>query len=187
MEIVLALTGASGVSYGINTLKALNNIPEAKIHLILSDNAKKLVNYETTQSIEDVYGFANHYYENSDLRSVIASGSKIIDCMVIIPCSMSTAAKINTGIADNLIIRVADVCFKEQRKLIIVPRETPMNSTHLKNLLELSEKGAVILPAAPAFYHKPTKIEDLIDFIIGKVLDNLGLDHSLYTRWPGEK
>ena len=88
---------------------------------------------------------------------------------------------------DNLIIRVADVCFKEQRKLIIVPRETPVNSTHLKNLLELSEKGAVILPAAPAFYHKPTKIEDLIDFITGKVLDNLGLDHSLYTRWPGEK
>ena len=187
MEIVIALTGASGVDYGINLLRIFKSISSCQIHLIVSENAKELIDFESNVSLNDIIGYSNFYYENSALSSTIASGSKIIDGMVIIPCSMSTAAKINTGITDNLITRVADVCFKEHRKLIIVPRETPFNSTHLKNMLELSEKGAVILPAAPAFYHKPTNLEDLLNFISGKILDNLGLEHTLYTRWSGEK
>ena len=128
---------------------------------------------------------ADNYYKNSDLSATIASGSKILDGMVIVPCSMSTAAKINTGITDNLITRAADVCIKERRRLIIVPRETPLSTTHLRNLLELSEKGVTILPTMPAYYHHPEQIDDLMKFISGKILDTLNIDHKLYKRWAG--
>jgi 4-hydroxy-3-polyprenylbenzoate decarboxylase len=185
MEIVVALTGASGIIYGINLLKILQSHQNTKIHLIISESAKQLINFETKFTLDNVITFAHHYYENSDLAAIIASGSKLIDGMVIVPCSMSTAAKINTGITDNLITRAADVCFKERRKLIIVPRETPLSTTHLKNLFELSEKGAVVIPAMPAYYPRPESIEDMINFITGKILDNLGQKHNLYTRWPG--
>ena len=185
MELIIGLTGASGVIYGINLLEALHNEQNCTLHLILSENAKQLITFETNQQLDDVKRFANYYYENSDLTASIASGSKLIDGMVIVPCSMATAAKINTGIADNLITRAADVCIKEHRKLIIVPRETPCNSTHLKNLLELSQKGVLVLPAMPAFYHQPQGINELIDYITGKILDYFGIKNDKYSRWSG--
>jgi len=185
MELIIGLTGASGVIYGINLLEALHNEQNCTLHLILSENAKQLITFETNQQIDDIKRFANYYYENSDLTASIASGSKLIDGMVIVPCSMATAAKINTGIADNLITRAADVCIKEHRKLIIVPRETPCNSTHLKNLFELSQKGVLVLPAMPAFYHQPQGINELIDYITGKILDYFGIKNDKYSRWSG--
>lgn len=186
MELVVAITGASGVIYGINFLKSLQSISDCKVHLIISKNAKELISYETNFQIEDIVKLSDYYYENTNLGAIIASGSKLINGMVIIPCSMSTAAKINTGIADNLVTRAADVCIKEQRKLIIVPRETPCNSTHLRNLLQLSESGVLVLPAMPGFYHKPQQLNDLVNFITGKVLDQLGIDNTLFSRWSGE-
>jgi 4-hydroxy-3-polyprenylbenzoate decarboxylase len=187
MELILSITGASGVCYGIKLLETLSSNKDIEIHLIISDNAKKLLEFETTYKLDEVIKLAKEYYDNSDVSAIIASGSKVIECMVIVPCSMSTAAKINTGVADNLTTRSADVCLKEGRRLIIVPRETPLNSTHLKNLLGLSEKGVSVIPAMPAFYHKPKTIDDQIDFIIGKILDHLNIEHDLYTRWSGGK
>lgn len=187
MDIIIGITGASGVIYGIRLLEILSKNKKNNLHLIISKNAKQLIEYETEFKFKDVIKYSKYFFVNSDLSSSIASGSKIFDCMVIVPCTMSTAAKINTGITDNLITRVADVCLKEKRKLIIVPRETPLNSTHLKNLFELSNKGVVIIPAMPAFYHKPQKISDQVDFIIGKILDNLGIEHRLFDRWDGLK
>lgn len=186
MELIIGITGASGVVYGINLLKSLSQNKDCTIHLIISENAKQLIKFELQQSLTDLTSLANHYYKNSALSSSIASGSKLITGMVIVPCSMSTAAKINTGISDNLITRAADVCLKERRKLIIVPRETPCNSTHLRNLTELSEKGVIILPAMPGFYHLPKSIDELINFITGKILDQLGIEHELYNRWTGD-
>jgi 4-hydroxy-3-polyprenylbenzoate decarboxylase len=186
MELIVAITGASGVIYGISFLKALQSISDCKVHLIVSKNAKDLISYETSYQLEEIMKLSDYSYENTKLDAVIASGSKIIDGMVIIPCSMSTAAKINTGIADNLITRAADVCMKEQRKLIIVPRETPCNSTHLRNLLQLSESGVIVLPAMPGYYHKPQQLNDLVNFITGKVLDQLGIENTLFSRWSSE-
>lgn len=185
MELVIGITGASGVIYGYNLLKVLTDISDSNLHLIISKNAHQLLDFETNLSQADLKNIVQNYYENAVLTASIASGSKKFDAMVIVPCTMSTTAKINSGISDNLITRVADVCLKEKRKLIIVPRETPLNSTHLKNLLELSKKGVVVIPAMPAFYHKPKSMEDLIDFITGKILDNLGIDHELFDRWSG--
>jgi 4-hydroxy-3-polyprenylbenzoate decarboxylase len=186
LELIIGITGASGVIYGIRLLEHLSTVPECKTHLIVSESAKELIAYETKMTLPAVRALADHYHENTELSADIASGSKRTDGMVIVPCSMSTAAKINCGISDNLITRTADVCFKEQRKLIIVPRETPCNTTHLKNLYELSSKGALVLPAMPGFYTRPTSLEDTINFIIGKILDNLNLAHDLFPRWTGE-
>jgi polyprenyl P-hydroxybenzoate/phenylacrylic acid decarboxylase-like protein len=186
MELIVGMTGASGIVYCVNLLKFLRKQKDVVIHLIISENAKKLIEYETGLTLDDLKALANHYYNNSDLSAAVASGSKIFQYMIIVPCSMATLAKINTGITDNLIVRAADVCQKEGRKLIIVPRETPLNTTHLKNLMELSQKGVTVLPAMPAFYHKPESIQDQIDFITGKIMDNLGLTHELYRRWAGE-
>lgn len=187
MEIIIGITGASGITYGVNLLRSLRALNACKLHLILSDTAKELIEIESTLELSEIISNADYHYENSNLNAVIASGSKLLHGMVIVPCSMSTAAKINTGITDNLISRAADVCIKERRKLIIVPRETPLNNTHLKNLLDLSEKGVLVLPAMPAFYHRPSSIDDLINFITGKILDNLGITHELYERWSENK
>ncbi len=189
MDVIIGITGASGVEYGVNLLETLSQMQNVhiNIHLIISENAKKLLKFETKSTLDELNLTANNYYDNSDLGASIASGSKMIECMIIIPCSMSTAAKINTGITDNLITRAADVCIKEHRKLIIVPRETPLNSTHLKNLLELSQKGVLVLPAMPAFYHRPAELNDLITFITGKILDSMGITHELYARWSGDE
>lgn len=185
MEIVIGITGASGVTYGIRLLRELSKLSDMKVHLVVSENAKKILEFETKNSLNEIMNLSNQYYQNNDLTGAIASGSKVIAGMVIVPCTMSTAAKINTGIADNLITRTADVCLKEHRKLIIVPRETPLNSTHLKNLYKLSMKGVIVIPAMPGFYHKPENIEELLDFITGKILDNLNLPHNLFKRWSG--
>jgi 4-hydroxy-3-polyprenylbenzoate decarboxylase len=186
MELIIGVTCASGIIYGTRLLEVLNKNSNVKIDLIISENAKLLIEHETNLKLSNVQQFADNNYENSDLTADIASGSRLYSGMVIVPCSMSTLAKINTGLTDNLITRVADVCLKEQRKLIVVPRETPVNTTHLKNLLELSQKNVTVLPAMPAFYQKPNELNDLIDFIVGKILDSLSISHDLVKRWDGK-
>jgi 4-hydroxy-3-polyprenylbenzoate decarboxylase len=179
MHVVVAITGASGIAYGVRLLEALN----CEKSLILSEDGAKLLRLETSCKPAYLKNLATHFYKNSQMEAPIASGSRGFDAMVICPCTMSTASKIACGISDNLITRAASVALKERRKLVIVPRETPISTIHLRNLATVSEAGAIVLPAMPAFYGKPQEISDLVDFIVGRILDVLGLENKLYRRW----
>ncbi len=183
MYTVVGITGASGVVYGVRLLRAL---PHKKT-VVCSDEALQLLELE--EGVDKLYveSLADEHYDNSDLFSPLASGSIQFDALVIAPCSMSTMSKIACGIADNLITRVASVALKEHRKLIIVFRETPLSSIHLANLERLALAGATIMPASPAFYPEPKKVSDMVDFVVGRVLDQLDVKHSLYKRWSGRK
>jgi len=183
MHLVIAVTGASGVEYANTLLKFLYAQPDISVDLIISDEGKVLMEHECSSSFEELSKGAMNVFKNDDISSPVASGSRKIDGMVIIPCSMSTLSKIGVGIADNLITRTASVAIKEHRKLILVPRETPLSAIHLENMTALARLGVVILPAMPAFYPKPKNISDLLKFIAGKVLDQLGIDNDLYRRW----
>lgn len=152
---------------------------------MLSSEASRMCESETGLTAEEIASKAGHSWANDDLFSPLASGSTRFDAMVISPCSMSTMSKIACGIADNLVTRVAAVALKERRKLVIVPRETPLSTIHLQNLLRLSEAGAVMMPACPAFYPRPESVDDMVDFVVGRVLDQLGIEHELYRKWTG--
>jgi len=186
-RIVIALTGASGVIYGIRLLEELSRVDE-KIETItiISEVAEEIIRIETDYDPSYVKSLANRVFSPKDLTAPVASGSYLFDAVVIIPCSMKTLGAIANGFANNLIVRVAEVAMKERRKLILVPRETPLSSIHLENMLKLSRAGVMILLACPAFYHKPRKISDLIDYIVGKVLDQLNIEHDIFKRWSGE-
>lgn len=182
MELVVAITGASGVQYGIRLLQILRE-KKVTTHLILTESAKQLVALEAQASVEVVEGLASHVYRDDDFTAPIASGSYPHDGMLVAPCSMKTLASLAQGIADNLVTRAGDVCLKEQRPLILLPRETPLNLIHLENMLKLKQAGAHIVPASPAFYNKPQSIDDVIDFMVGRMLDLLRMEHGLYRRW----
>ena len=182
LKLVIAITGASGVVYGKRLLEVLKD-KKIETHLVISEAAKKIIKYELGTSEKSLEDLANYVYEIDDWKSPIVSGSFKTDGTVIIPCSMKTLSAISCGFAANVILRAADVTLKENRKLILVPRETPINLIHLKNMMTLSQQGVCILPAMPGFYHKPNDIRELVDFIVGKVLDQLDIDHSLYSRW----
>lgn len=180
--IFIGISGASGVIYGIKLLKYLNSL-NIKTVLSLSDNAKNIIAVETPFSVDELKNTASLYYEDDDFFSPFASGSVIFDSAVIVPCSMKTIGSIANGIYSNLITRVAHISLKEGRKLILVPRETPYSLTDLKNLVTLKENGACILPASPGFYGQPKTIDDIVNFIVGKILDQLGIENNLIRRW----
>ena len=180
--IVVGMTGASGVIYGIRLLKALNEL-NIENSLIISDAAKTVINHEVKEPIEDIITLADNYYEFDDLTASINSGSFKFDGLAIVPCSMKTLSSIANGYASNTITRVADVSLKEHRKTVIVPRETPLRSIHLENMLNLSKEGAVILPAMPGFYSDSDTVDDQINFIVGKILDSLNIENNIYKRW----
>ena len=182
MKLTIAITGASGVIYGKRLLEELHN-KKVETHLVISQAAKKIIKLELETSEKTLEKLANHVYEIDDWSSPIVSGSFIMDGMVIVPCSMKTLAGIASGFAENVILRAADVALKEQRKLILVPRETPLNIIHLRNMLDLAKQGVIIVPSMPAYYHKPKNIDDLVDFVVGRILDVLGIEHDLYQRW----
>ncbi|AWX32813.1 UbiX family flavin prenyltransferase [Methanosphaera sp. BMS] len=182
MRVVVAITGASGVIYAIRLLEQLNKI-DAECHLVISQIARDIICHETEYSVDDVIGLADYYYEEKDLTAKINSGSFYFDTCIIIPCSMKTLSAISTGYADNTITRVADVTLKERRKLIIVPRETPLRTVHLENMAKISREGAIVLPAMPGFYHNPKTIDNQIDFIVGKIFDILKINNKLFTKW----
>jgi len=184
MRLVIAVTGASGVIYGRRLLQVLK-AKKVETHLIVSNAAQKVIQHELGLDKKDFGKLADHVYEASDLTSPLMSGSFKTDGMIIIPCTMKTLSGIVHGFADNLILRAADVALKEKRRLIIVPRETPLSTVHLRNMLTASELGVYVVPAMPAFYHKPKNIDDLVDFVVGRVLDSLGLEHDLFKRYSG--
>ncbi len=179
MRVVVGVTGASGVQYAYRLLQELRD----QAVLILSEDGRKVIAAETEMSPEDFSSLAGETYSNDDFQSPVASGSSPFDAMVVIPCSMNTLAKIALGLADNLITRGASVALKEGRKLILVPRETPLHTTHLNHMTSAAEMGALILPAMPGFYHRPKEVDDLVNFIVGRVLDHLGVEHALVDRW----
>ena len=181
MKLIIAVTGASGIAYALSFLKAVKK-HEIETHLIVTDAAKKVASYENVD-INQLTGLADRLYSPDDMSAGIASGSYHVDGMVIVPSSMKTISALANGFTDNLVTRSADVQLKEKRKLIVVPRETPLHAVHLENMAKLSHLGAVILPAMPGFYHNPESIDDLVDFISGKILDQLGVDNDLYRRW----
>jgi 4-hydroxy-3-polyprenylbenzoate decarboxylase len=194
----VAISGASGAPYALRLLQVLIKGGHL-VYLSVSGDGLSILNDETglmlkgsetdiqnalVKHLEAKEGQLN-YFDEDNMYAPIASGSVKIDAMVVIPCSMKTLASIAHGFASNLIERSADVTLKEKRKLILVPRETPLSSIHLRNMLTLSEMGCNIIPAMPAFYHHPKRISDMVDFIVGRVLDSLGIENDLSPRWGG--
>lgn len=178
----MGISGASGVGYGIRLLQVLQG---SGVHLVITDSARKIIGVETDFSPADVEDLADHVYTEDDFTAPIASGSYRFDAMVIIPCSMKTLAGVASGMSDNLIGRSAEICLKDRRRLVMVPRETPLSLIQLKNMVSVTEAGAVVLPACPAFYSRPQNLEDLIDVLVGRVLDSIGVENNLYPRWKG--
>jgi 4-hydroxy-3-polyprenylbenzoate decarboxylase len=182
MRLIVAITGASGAVYAKRLLEVLRG-KNVETHVIVSKAAENVIEHELEITKRDVEKLGDHAYDVEDLSAPMMSGSFKTDGMVIVPCSMKTLAAVAHGYSNNLILRAADVTLKEKRKLIIVPRETPLSAIHLSNMLELAKHGVMVVPATPAYYHKPKTVEDLVDFVVGKILELLGIEHTLYKRW----
>ena len=193
-HFVVAITGASGSVYGLKLVSELLRAGE-RVSLILTSAGLQVLHHETgldwSADIKEQRHQVQEHFASiavdclaiDDFWAGAASGSATTDAMIVIPCSMGTVGRVAAGLSGNLLERAADVMLKERRPLILVPRETPFNTIHLENLLRLSRAGAVVLPAMPGFYHGPKKIDDLVDFVVGKVLDQLDVQHSLFARW----
>ena len=186
MRVIVGITGASGVIYGIRALECLKAIEGIETHLILTDGGRTTIAVETDRDAADVVRLADVNHRNDNLAASIASGSHLMDAMMVIPCSVKSLSGIATAYADNLLTRAADVMLKERRPLVLVVRETPLHKGHLDLMLRAADSGATILPPVPAFYQKPESIEDLVDHTVGKVFDLLGIEHDLFQRW-GER
>lgn len=182
MRFVIAVSGASGSVYAVRMLQVM---PGEK-SLVMSSAAKAILAAETDHTVDEMYGMADHVYEDDDMFSPIASGSHRHDGMVIAPCSESTVAKIANGIADTLITRAASVCIKEGRRLVLLVRETPKSAIMLENELKLARLGVVIMDANPGFYPRPTSVEEVVDIVVGRCLDQLGVDAGIYGRWGSD-
>lgn len=182
MKLIIGMSGATGPIYGIRLLEILKELG-IETHLVLSTWAEKTIVIESAYTVEQVKQLATVVYPSGNQAALISSGSFRTDGMIVVPCSMKTLAAISHGYSDNLLSRAADVTLKERRKLVIVPRETPLSEIHLENMLRLSRMGVVILPPMPAFYIKPATIEDIVDHAVARILDQFDIDHSLSSRW----
>lgn len=182
-KIIVGITGASGIIYAIRFLQHLQKFP-VEIHLVLTKAAQITRHHESNLSLNDFKEFG-HYHPIEDIGASIASGSFQHDGMVILPCSMHTLAEIAHGFSSNLLTRAADVCLKEKRTLIIMPRETPLHQIHIQNMLTVSQAGGIIYPPMPAFYHHPQSIEEMIDHSLGRIFNLLGFDQALCPEWSG--
>ena len=185
-RIIVALTGATGTILGIKTLIALRRL-NVETHLVMSKWAENTLKYETDYTPANVRALADHVYSNHDMAAPIASGSFRVDGMVVVPCSMKTLAAISSGYCDDLIARAADVVLKERHRLVLVARECPLSGIHLQNMLTATQNGAVIFPPVPAFYIRPSSVDDLVDHSVGRILDLFDLDTENIARWEGFK
>ncbi|MFQ1682753.1 non-oxidative hydroxyarylic acid decarboxylases subunit B [Pantoea dispersa] len=185
MRLVVGMTGATGAPLGVALLKVLRTIPDVETHLVMSKWAKTTIELETPYTVREVLEMADVVHSPADQAATISSGSFHTDGMIVIPCSMKTLAGIKSGYADGLIGRAADVIIKEGRKLVLVPRETPLSTIHLENMLALSRLGVAMVPPMPAFYNHPAIIDDVINHIIARVLDQFGLKFPEAKRWQG--
>ena len=185
-RIIVGISGASGVIYGIRTLVHLRGMEDVETHLVLSEGGRVNVAIETDYTSDQVQALADVVHRPNNLAAAISSGSFKTDGMIVIPCSVKSLSAIVNSFADNLLSRAADVCLKEHRKLVLVVRETPLHKGHLELMVKAADYGALVLPPMPAFYHKPRSIEDIIDQTIGKAFDYFELEHQLFQRW-GER
>ncbi len=179
------MNGATGVIYGIRLLQVLSDIKEVETHLVISAAGEQTIEIETAFKADQVKAMAHYAYDINDIGARIASGSFQHDGMVISPCSMKTLSALASSYADNLITRAADVTLKERRRLVLLARETPLHLGHLRNMVSVTEMGAIVMPPIPAFYHGPQTIQDIVDHTVGRVLDLFNIQHRLFTRWPG--
>lgn len=182
-RIIVGLSGASGIIYGIRLLELLRTA-EIETHLIVSKSAQLTRNYETDLSLADLKALADFYHPWNDIGANIASGSFQTMGMIVAPCSMKTLAEITHGISSNLIGRAADVTLKERRKLVLMPRESPLHLGHLENMVSVTRQGAILCPAMPAFYNKPQTIDDIVNYSVGRLLDLFGIETGI-ERWQG--
>lgn len=182
MRIVVGISGASGAIYGITLLKYLQSA-HVETHLIMSRWAHRTIELETEYTLEQVAALAHRCYRADDMAAAVSSGSFAHSGMVIAPCSMKTLAAIACGYSDNLIARAADVTIKEGRKLLLLPRETPLSAIHLENMLKLARLGVIIMPPLPALYHRPASVEAVVNQSAGRALDLLGIENDLFQRW----
>lgn len=187
MRIIVGVTGATGVGMSYRLLQALKMTEECEIHLAVSKGAALTWDLECDRPLEELYDLADYVYEEDDLAARISSGSFVTEGMVIMPCSMKTLAGIVSGYAENLIQRSADVCLKENRRLVLVPREMPLGRIHLRNMESAAELGCVIVPPMLTFYNRPSTIEDQVDHIIGKILLQFGIRYHRFRVWNGRE
>jgi flavin prenyltransferase len=183
-RFIIGISGASGAIYGIEMLKALK-AAGVETHLVVSKTAQITIAHETSYSLPQVHALADHYYSNADLAAAIASGSFKTDGMIVAPCSMRTLAEIATAHASTLLTRAADVILKERRRLVLLARETPLHTVHLRHMLTVSELGGIIAPPVPAFYSKPDNLESMVRHTVGRVLDLFEIESKLVKRWEG--
>jgi flavin prenyltransferase len=185
MRLIVGMTGATGAPFGVRLLQTLKQLPEVETHLVLSRWARTTIELETGLTAREVAALAEVVHNPEDQGAAISSGSFRTDGMVIVPCSMKTLAGIRAGYADGLMGRAADVVLKEGRKLVLVPRETPLSEIHLDNMLALSRMGVRMVPPMPAFYNHPRSVDDIVDHITARVLDQFGLPSPAVRRWEG--
>ncbi len=182
-RIVLGISGASGMAYANALAKTLRSIPDLEVHGIISDGARQVFRYEVQTPVAELENCFDHLHDPANIAAPPASGSWAHLGMIVCPCSMASLAAIASGAGTNLLHRAADVTLKERRALILVPRETPLNEIHLKNMLRAHRAGAIIMPPCPGFYHRPDGIGALVAQFVGRILEQLALPHDLYTRW----
>jgi len=181
-RIIIAISGASGVIYGIELLKELSE-RDIEVHLVISDSGKRNIAIETDLMVEDVESMADRVHDIRDLGAPLASGSFLTEGMVVAPCTIKTLSGIANSYSENLLLRAADVTLKEKRKLVLLVRETPLHKGHLQLMTAAADLGAHILPPIPSFYHHPRTIDDIVRQTLGKVFDYVGIEHDLYQRW----
>ncbi len=186
-RLIVGMSGASGVIYGIRLLEVLQQEEGIETHLVMSEAAKLNIGVETDRTANEVKALANEVHSNKDIAASIASGSFKTDGMIIAPCAIKTLSAVANSYADSLIVRAADVVLKERRRLVLVPRETPLHTGHCELMMKASQIGAIIAPPMPAHYIKPKTIDDLVDHHVGRLLDLFDLDPGLVNRWPGSR
>lgn len=185
MRLIIGISGASGVIYGIRLLEVLKALPDVETHLVISNGGKLNIALETEWQVKDVEALADVVHSDQNLAATISSGSYQTDGMVIVPCSMKTLSGVVNSYADSLIVRAADVVLKEQRRLALVPRETPLHVGHCRLMHEAAKMGALLVPPMPAFYNDPQTVDDIINQSVGRLLDLFSIDCGLVKRWPG--
>ncbi len=185
-RLVVGLSGASGVVYGIRLLEVLRDIDDVETHLVVSGGARRTIELETDRTLPEVLALADEVHDVANLAAPISSGSFKTNGMVVAPCSIKTLSGIANSYNDNLLVRAADVTLKERRRLVLLPRETPLHLGHARLLVQAIEMGAVVMPPVPALYHRPATVDDIINHTVSRVLDLFGIDNSLVQRWSGD-
>ena len=188
-RLIVGISGASGVIYGIRLLEVLRDVEEVESHLVMSTAAAQTIGLETSYSAAEVEALADVVYRFRDIAAAISSGSYKTEGMAVMPCSMKTLAGIAHSYSDNLLLRAADVVLKDRRKLVLVPRETPLHLGHLRLLVHVTEMNAIVAPPLPAFYHRPQSVDDIINQTVNRVLDLFGIElaEDLFQRWQGAR